>query len=92
MLSKDTAPSIQSPDPSFFTDVDDENSSPIMRTFRALQSLSLPAALDAVFSIHPQDIAMIDKHEMVEVLDCMYALNRRREQLTINRVQLTECV
>ena len=74
------------------TNAIDENASPIMRTFRALRTLSLPAALDVAFSVKTQDLIALGKREMAEVLDCMYELTRRREQLTLNRVRLTECV
>jgi hypothetical protein len=37
-------------------------------------------------------VAVLSKNEMVEVLDIMFDLNKRREQLTINRMRLTEWV
>lgn len=63
---------------------------PVMKTFREIKTLTLPMALDLLFSINTQDVAVLSKEEMVEVLDIMFDLNRRREHLTINRMRLTE--
>jgi hypothetical protein len=61
-----------------------------MNTFREVKTLPLALAIDRVFSINPQDIAVLSKAEMIEVLDVMRELNRKREKLTINRMRLTE--
>jgi hypothetical protein len=63
---------------------------PVMKTFREIKTVTLAAALDMLFSINPQDVAVLSKGEMVEILDIMFDLNKRREQLTINRMRLTE--
>ena len=65
---------------------------PVMKTFRDLKSASLMTALDKVFCINPQEISVLTKAEMIEVLDVMHDLNRKREKLTANRVKLTKWV
>jgi hypothetical protein len=61
-----------------------------MKKFRMMKKMAFPASLDLLFSINPQEVAVLGKAEMLEVLDTMYELNKRREQLTANRVRLTE--
>jgi hypothetical protein len=61
-----------------------------MNIFRETATLPLALAIDKMFLINPQDVGVLSKSELVEVLDLMYNLNKRREQLTVNRMQLVE--
>lgn len=62
----------------------------VMNIFRETATLPLALAIDKMFLINPQDVGVLSKSELVEVLDLMYNLNKRREQLTVNRMQLVE--
>ncbi|KAI6223736.1 hypothetical protein M3Y99_01434700 [Aphelenchoides fujianensis] len=77
----------RTPEPSPF--VSDENAHPVLKAFRQLKSSSILAALDSVLSISPQEVAKLNKQEMIEVMEILFDLNRKRELLTSNRRRLT---
>ncbi|KAI6171902.1 hypothetical protein M3Y98_00913800 [Aphelenchoides besseyi] len=77
----------RTPEPSYLTS--DENAPPVLKTLRQLRTMSLVSALDVVFSIPQEEMSVLSKTEMVEVLEIMYDLNKKRELLTSNRRRLT---
>ncbi|KAI6196099.1 hypothetical protein M3Y94_01068400 [Aphelenchoides besseyi] len=77
----------RTPEPSYFTS--DENAPPVLKTLRQLRTMPLVSALDVVFSIPQEEMSVLSKVEMIEVLEIMYDLNKKRELLTSNRRRLT---